>query len=106
MRDPQSTVFAALSDPTRRALVETIARDGEATATQLSTQFPMSRQAVTRHLSALADAGLVTTHRVGKEQRYSVELSAMNPAAQWMHDVGQLWDKRLAALTRQLARRA
>jgi DNA-binding transcriptional ArsR family regulator len=98
-------IFAALADPTRRALVETIARDGEATATQLSAHFPISRQAVTRHLSALADAGLVTTHRVGKEQRYTVELSAMDPAAKWMHDVGALWDKRLASLTRQLARR-
>jgi DNA-binding transcriptional ArsR family regulator len=99
-------VFAALADPTRRALVETLARDGEATATRLSAAFPISRQAVTKHLSALADAGLLDAERVGREQRYALRPAAMDPAAAWMREVGSLWDQRLAALTAHLADRA
>jgi DNA-binding transcriptional ArsR family regulator len=104
--DSGSAVFAALGDPTRRALVESLARHGEATATQLSAGFPISRQAVTKHLSALADAGLVTTTRVGREQRYVLEPSAMDAAAAWIADVGTAWDARLVALKRHLSRRA
>ena len=103
-RDQASTVFAALADPTRRALVETLARDGEATATQLSAAFPMSRQAVTKHLAALSEAGLLRTNRVGREQRYVLEPVGLTAAARWMASVGTLWDERIAALTDHLRR--
>ena len=104
-RDGTTAVFAALSDPTRRALVEALSRDGEATATQLSTGFPMTRQAVVKHLGALGQAGLVTGQRVGREQRYRLEPGALEPAVEWMAGVGAAWDERLAALKRHLARR-
>ena len=100
--DPASAVFSALGDPTRRALVEILARDGEATATALSVTFPMTRQAVTKHLALLADAGIITSERVGKEQRYRLEPAAMDIATTWMRDVGAAWDGRLAALSRRL----
>jgi DNA-binding transcriptional ArsR family regulator len=98
-------VFAALSDPTRRALVETLSREGQATATQLSAAFPMTRQAIVKHLGALGEAGLVTGERVGREQRYRLEPAALEPAVAWMTDVGAQWDRRLAALRRHLGRR-
>ena len=82
--DPVSLVFGALADPTRRAIVEALAQTGEATATQLAGLFPMTRQAVTKHLAALADAGLVSTERVGREQRYHVAPEAMAEARKWM----------------------
>ena len=82
--DAVSLVFGALADPTRRAIVEALARSGEATATQLAGLFPMTRQAVTKHLAALADAGLVSTERVGREQRYHVAPEAMAEARKWM----------------------
>ena len=100
--DTRSHIFAALADPTRRALMESLAR-GEATATSLSAAFPMSRQAITKHLSALADAGLITAHRVGREQRYELQPAAMQVAEEWMRDVGAAWERRLAALKVQLS---
>ncbi len=103
IRDAASSVFAALADPTRRALVEAIARGGEATASQLSAAFPISRQAVTKHLAALSEAGLLRSHRVGREQRYALEPVGLDAATQWMASVGSLWDRRLATLKEQLA---
>jgi DNA-binding transcriptional ArsR family regulator len=103
-REVTSDVFAALSDPTRRVLVETLARDGDATATQLSAAFPISRQAIVKHLTALAGAGIITGQRVGREQRYRLEPAAMDAAVVWMREVGAEWDRRLAALRRHLDR--
>lgn len=82
--DAVSLVFGALADPTRRTIVEALARSGAATATQLAGLFPVTRQAVTKHLAALADAGLVSTERVGREQRYHVAPEAMAEARKWM----------------------
>ena len=61
-----------LSDPTRRELLQTIAERPEATATELASAMPISRQAVVKHLTALADAGLVDRARTGREVRYHV----------------------------------
>ncbi|MHB8466040.1 MAG: ArsR/SmtB family transcription factor [Acidimicrobiales bacterium] len=102
----RSAIFGALADPTRREIVELLARRGEATATQLSAEFPISRQAVAKHLGALSAAGLLITHRVGREQRYVLQPSALDAPAAWMQEVGDLWDQRLAALSQHLARRA
>lgn len=82
--DAVSLVFGALADPTRRAIVDALARTGAATATQLAGLFPMTRQAVTKHLAALADAGLVSTERVGRELRYHVAPAAAAEARAWM----------------------
>lgn len=100
--DPASAVFGALADPTRRSLVEALAKDGDATATQLASSFPVTRQAVAKHLGILAEAGLVSTQRVGREQRYRLDPTAMAVAARWMESVGSVWDLRLTALRRHL----
>jgi len=100
--DDTSAVFAALADPTRRALIEALTRDAEATATQLAAAFPMTRQAIVKHLATLADAGLVGGHRVGREHRYQLEPGALTPAAAWMAGVGGAWDDRLATLKQRL----
>jgi DNA-binding transcriptional ArsR family regulator len=94
-------VFSALSDPTRRALLRTIAEQPEATATQLAAGLPISRQAVLKHLAALADAGLVDRERAGREVRYRVTPQPLSDAVSWMADVGAQWDNRLATLKRQ-----
>jgi DNA-binding transcriptional ArsR family regulator len=99
-----SLVFSALGDPTRCALVETLARGGDASVTTLSSGFAISRQAVSKHLTALADAGVVSAHRVGREQRYRLEPTVIDSAAAWMREVGSQWDDRLAALQRHLSR--
>jgi DNA-binding transcriptional ArsR family regulator len=94
-------VFGALSDPTRRALLQDIADRPKATATDLAASLPISRQAVVKHLAALADAGLVERERSGREVRYRVTPQPLTEAVSWMADVGSQWDRRLAALKRQ-----
>ena len=103
--DRASVVFAALADPTRRSLVRALSRQEEATATELAAGYPMTRQAIVKHLGALADAGLVTSRRVGREQRYRLVPAAIEPAVAWMAEVGGQWDERLAALKEQVRRR-
>jgi DNA-binding transcriptional ArsR family regulator len=94
-------VFTALSDPTRRALLRTIAEQPAATATQLAADLPISRQAVLKHLAALTDAGLIDRRRNGREVRYRVTPEPLSDAVSWMADVGAQWDSRLASLKRQ-----
>ena len=105
--DPGATrVFAALSDGTRRSLYATLGERGEATATDLARDLPVTRQAVQKHLGTLASAGLVATRRAGREVLYRPTPAPMSEALAWMAEVGAQWDDRLAALERQLARRA
>lgn len=96
--DRVGAVFAALADPTRRAVVRSLADDGAASATQLARRFPMTRQAVAKHLGALADAGLVVGEREGRETRYRLTPERLEDATAWMDAVGAQWDRRFAAL--------
>jgi DNA-binding transcriptional ArsR family regulator len=82
-------------------LLQTIAERSAATATELASQLPISRQAVVKHLAALADAGLVDRERAGREVRYHVTPAPLADAVSWMADVGGQWDTRLAALRRR-----
>jgi DNA-binding transcriptional ArsR family regulator len=100
--DRAGAVFGALADPTRRALLSTIADQRSATATELASELPISRQAVLKHLTALADAGLLGRERSGREVRYRVTPEPLSDAVSWMADVGAQWDDRLASLRRQL----
>lgn len=95
-------VFAALADPTRRQLLDQISRHGPLTATELAADYPMSRQAVAKHLTTLASAGLVAGDRHGRDVRYRVVAVGLGDAATWLTDVGGRWDRRLAALQRHL----
>jgi DNA-binding transcriptional ArsR family regulator len=100
--DP-AAVFAALGDPTRRQILERLSRDGPMTATQLAPGFPMSRQALVKHLAALAAAGLVDAGRQGREVRYEVVPGHLEVAATWLTDVGRRWDDRIEALAKHLS---
>jgi DNA-binding transcriptional ArsR family regulator len=104
MDDASDAVFAALADPTRRQVMRSLAEHGAATATELAARFPISRQAVAKHLSALGEAGLVTVQREGREARYRLTPEPLQAAVQWMASVGAQWDDRLASLQRFLGR--
>jgi DNA-binding transcriptional ArsR family regulator len=95
-------VFAALGDAGRRSLIETVATRGTATATELAAELPVTRQAVAKQLSALADAGLLRATRAGRETRYEVTPAPLEEAVEWMVSVGAAWDERLEALRRSL----
>ena len=94
-------VFAALSDPTRRAVLQAVSTRGTATATELVDDVAVTRQAVAKHLLVLAEAGLVTAEKAGREQRYRVTPAPFTDAVAWMTDVGAAWDQRLARLQRR-----
>jgi len=98
-------VFAALADPTRRTVLEEVARRGSATATELAAPLAVTRQAVAKHLGVLAHAGLVDGRREGRETRYRPTPAPMGDAIGWMTEVGSAWDDRLAGLERAVARR-
>lgn len=95
-------VFAALGDPTRRRLLDQLSAEGPLTATELAGDYPVSRQAVVKHLTALSAAGLLHSERRGREVLYGVVPERLNEATGWLADVGHRWDRRLQALSEQL----
>jgi DNA-binding transcriptional ArsR family regulator len=93
-------VFAALSDRTRREVVRSLAERPGLTASLLAEKLPVSRQAVSKHLTALSDAGLVKARREGRETRYTLTPAPLADAMEWMVEVGAEWDVRLERLRR------
>ena len=91
-------VLAALADPTRRRVLESVAARGEATATMVATELPVSRQAIVKHLAVLDRAGLVVSRKRGREMRYSVRPERLDATAQWMSNLAAEWDARLTRL--------
>jgi DNA-binding transcriptional ArsR family regulator len=107
LSDDLGAVFGALADPTRRWMVEALLRDGSATVPGLTAELPITRQAVAKHLSALGEAGLVEREPgAGREVRYRLRESALDPAASWMRKTQSAWDARLGRLKRAVEREA
>lgn len=100
--DRAGPVFDALADPMRRRLLAQLA-DRPATATELAGDLPISRQAVTKHLTSLAQAGLLERERAGRDVRYRVTPAPLSEAVSWMATVGGQWDERLARLANALS---
>jgi len=98
--DEIERVLAALADPTRRRVLDSVAAHGEATATTIAAELPVSRQAVVKHLGILDRAGLVTGHRAGREMRYAVRSEPLDATARWITDLAAEWDRRLARIKR------
>jgi DNA-binding transcriptional ArsR family regulator len=94
-------LFGALSDPTRRALLERLLRHGPDTATRLAADMPLTRQAVVKHLQALVDAGLATSMREGREVRYTATTDRLLTAVTWLLESSPQWDNRLERLRRR-----
>jgi DNA-binding transcriptional ArsR family regulator len=99
------SVFNALADPTRRRMLERLARGGTLTASGVAEKLPISRQAVAKHLAALRSAKLVSSERVGRETHYRLRPDPLDDAARWIQTVSAEWDHRLEALQRSLENR-
>ena len=93
-------LFAALADPTRWRVLNLLAERGEATATTLAGDLPVSRVAVIKHLAVLDRAGLVEAQRKGREVRYTVKPDKLTATARQLNAIAGEWDARLAAIKR------
>ena len=93
-------LWSAVADPTRRRVLDVLLQRGEATATMLAGELPVTRQAVAKHLVVLDRAGLVEGRRAGREVRYAVRPERLDVAARSMAQVAAEWDARLEAIKR------
>ena len=99
MSDAIGPVFAALADPTRRQVIETLLRDGVTSVPSLTSVLPISRQAVAKHLASLDHAGLLERAPAsGREVHYRLRGEALAPATAWLRDAETAWDRRLVRL--------
>jgi DNA-binding transcriptional ArsR family regulator len=96
-------VFTALADPSRRSILAALAAGGPATATDLATRLPITRQAIAKHLALLSEAGLVVAEPGERRRvRYRVDSAPMKVAQQFLAALARDWDGPLAALQQHL----
>jgi DNA-binding transcriptional ArsR family regulator len=92
--------FAALSDPTRRALLAQLALREKATVSELAQPFSMSLPAVMKHLDVLNDAGLITRTKTGRTVAVQLTAGPMEEAMNWLHRYQQFWTQQLDRLAK------
>jgi DNA-binding transcriptional ArsR family regulator len=90
-------VFAALADPTRRAIIERLSH-GEARVTEVAEPFPMSLNAVSKHIRVLEASGVVERHRKGRDHILSVNTRSLDEVDGWIGQTRRFWDERLDAM--------
>jgi DNA-binding transcriptional ArsR family regulator len=100
--DQLSATFAALADPTRRAILARLAQDGEVTVNELAQPFPFSVQAVSKHLKVLERAGLITRGRTAQLRPSRLEGAPLRDAAAWLEQYRAIWEGRLDRLAQHL----
>jgi DNA-binding transcriptional ArsR family regulator len=101
--DELSTTFAALADPTRRAILARLAEDGEATVNELAAPFPITVQAVSQHLRVLERAGLIERGRNAQLRPSRLRGAPLRDAAEWLEGYRSFWDASFDALEERLA---
>ena len=94
MRD----VYSAVADPTRRQIIRMLASADDLPLHELTDAFPMGRTAISKHLSVLKEAGLVSEHKVGRETRYRLIPEPLQEIQDWVSHYEQFWDARIARL--------
>ncbi len=104
MHTVENEVFKALADPTRRAIFERLALDGEQTVRALTDRSGVSQPAVSKHLRVLKQAKLVGNRHEGRETYYSAQPLALAPIRDWMSLYGAFWQERFDSLESLLKR--
>lgn len=97
-------LFRTLADPTRRAIFERLCREGEQTVGALTVRSGVSQPAVSKHLGALKQAGLVRDRHEGRQTHYCAQPGALNPLVDWTSQMASFWQNRLDALDDLLKR--
>jgi DNA-binding transcriptional ArsR family regulator len=92
--------FAALADPTRRAIVEMLAR-GPLTSGEIARRFTISPSAVSQHLKVLREARLARVQVAGQQRIYELDADGLAEIEEWLEGIGPAWRKRLEAIERQ-----
>ena len=98
-------LWSAIGDPSRRRVLDLLVRNGEVSASWLAGQVPFSRQAVSKHLVVLEQAGLVRRRKQGREVLHRIDADRLDEATHAMTAVAAQWDRRLVAI-KQLAEAA
>jgi len=93
-------LWEAVADPTRRKLLDLLVVRGQATATTLTVDMPVSRQAISKHLVLLQRVGLIEAHKEGREVLYRVREQGLAEATDALSEVARRWDRRLQAIKR------
>ncbi len=101
--DRLSVIFAALADPTRRAILARLS-EGDATVTELAEPFSISLPAISRHLKVLEHAGLISRSRSAQWRSSRLEAGPLREAVGWMEHYRQFWDTNLDRLDAHLRR--
>ena len=101
---PLDRTFAALADPTRRAILERLLA-GEATVSELAEPFPVSVQAVSKHLKVLEGAGLITRGRSAQLRPSHLRAAPLKDASEWLGDYRRFWTDSFDQLDKRLRRR-
>jgi DNA-binding transcriptional ArsR family regulator len=101
--DRLSMIFAALADPTRRAILARLA-EGDATVSELAEPFSISLPAISRHLKVLEQAGLITRSRNAQWRSSSLQADTLREVIDWVEPYRELWDERLDRLEAHLKR--
>jgi DNA-binding transcriptional ArsR family regulator len=94
---PRHDVFQAIADPTRRSLLQLLS-EKEMPVTAISSHYPISRTAVSKHLHILSEAGLVQEKKTGRETRYSLTPEPLRELKRWLAYYEQFWDNKLSVL--------
>lgn len=99
--DQLNETFAALADPTRRAILARLA-DGDATVTELAQPFSVTLPAISRHLKVLERAGLISRNRSAQSRPSSLRAEALREAGAWIETHRQMWERRMDRLDEHL----
>ena len=95
-------IFTALADPTRRKIMEMLAKYGQLSATEIYDQFPVSPQAISQHLKILREVKLVQVEKRAQQRIYQINPDAMLELEGWANRLRQLWNQRFDALDKVL----
>ena len=91
-------IFTAIAEPTRRSIVEMLAKKGRLSATDIGGKFSMSAPAVSQHLKVLREAHLVRVEKMGRHRMYHLDVTALYELERWAHTTTSLWNERFNKL--------
>jgi DNA-binding transcriptional ArsR family regulator len=97
---PDDELWSAIADPSRRRVLDLLVSHGAVSASWLAGRVPFTRQAVSKHLVVLEQAGLISRRKQGREVLYQIEAGRLDQATRAMADLAAQWDRRLATIKR------